>query len=133
MTVAVEQIVNQLRDVLLDEQVSTNDTVRELHGKDESHHAMSMPDIVVFPRCTADVSAILKIAHAERIPVVPFGVGSSLEGNAIPIARGISIDLSEMNAILDIRPDDLLVKVQPGVTRAQLNKELKKNTGFNLL
>lgn len=127
MTVAVELIVNQLREVLSDEQVSTNDTVRELHGKDESHHAMNLPDIVVFPRSTGDVSAIMKIAHANLIPVVPFGVGSSLEGNAIPIANGISIDFSEMNTILDIRPEDLLVKVQPGVTRAQLNKELKKH------
>lgn len=127
MTVAVELIVNQLREVLSDEQVSTNDTVRELHGKDESHHAMTLPDIVVFPRSTGDVSAIMKIAHANLIPVVPFGVGSSLEGNAIPIAKGISIDFCEMNAILEIRPEDLLVKVQPGVTRAQLNKELKKH------
>ena len=123
----MEQIVNQLRNILTDEQVSTNETVRELHGKDESHHAMHLPDIVVFPRSTADVSAILKIANEARVAVVPFGVGSSLEGNAIPINRGISIDFSEMNAILEIRPEDLLVKVQPGVTRSQLNKELKKH------
>lgn len=127
MTVAVELLVNQLKQALLEEQVSTNETVRQLHGKDESHHMMSLPDIVVFPRSTADVSAILKIAHAQRVPVVPFGVGSSLEGNAIPIAHGISIDFSEMNTILEVRPDDLLVKVQPGVTRSQLNKELKKH------
>lgn len=127
MTIAVELIVNQLKQVLVEDQVSTNETVRQLHGKDESHHAMSLPDIVVFPRSTADVSAILKIAHAQFVPVVPFGVGSSLEGNAIPISHGISIDFSEMNAILEVRPDDLLVKVQPGVTRSQLNKELKKH------
>lgn len=127
LTIVMEQIVNQLRNILTDEQVSTNETVRELHGKDESHHAMHLPDIVVFPRSTADVSAILKIANEARVAVVPFGVGSSLEGNAIPINRGISIDFSEMNAILEIRPEDLLVKVQPGVTRSQLNKELKKH------
>lgn len=103
MAVAVELIVNQLKQVLLEEQISTNETVRQLHGKDESHHALSLPDVVVFPRSTADVSAILKIAHAERVPVVPFGVGSSLEGNVIPIAHGISIDFSDMNAILEIR------------------------------
>ncbi|MFJ7950250.1 FAD-binding oxidoreductase [Lysinibacillus sp. NPDC096418] len=127
MTIVIDQIVGQLKSILEDEQVSTNKTVRELHGKDESHHAASLPDIVVFPRSTADVSAILKIAHEACVAVVPFGVGSSLEGNAIPIARGISIDFSEMNAILEIRPEDLLAKVQPGVTRAQLNKELKKH------
>ncbi|KOS67692.1 2-hydroxy-acid oxidase [Lysinibacillus contaminans] len=127
MTIGIEQIVNQLRNILAYEQVSTNETVRELHGRDESHHATSLPDIVVFPHSTADVSAILQIAHAARVAVVPFGVGSSLEGNAIPIEQGISIDFSKMNTILDIRPEDLLVKVQPGVTRSQLNKELKKH------
>lgn len=127
LTIVIDQIVNQLKSILTDEQISTNETVRELHGKDESHHAMSLPDIVVFPRSTADVSAILKIAHKARVAVVPFGVGSSLEGNAIPIKQGISIDFSQMNTILEIRPEDLLVKVQPGVTRSQLNKELKKH------
>ena len=127
MTIVIDHIVNQLKGILMEEQVSTNETVRELHGKDESHHAMSLPDIVVFPRSTADVSAILKIANEARVAVVPFGVGSSLEGNAIPINQGISIDFSQMNAILEIRPEDLLVKVQPGVTRSQLNKELKKH------
>jgi len=68
MTVAVELIVNQLKEVLTEEQVSTNETVRQLHGRDESHHSMSLPDIVVFPRSTADVSAILKIAHVELYP-----------------------------------------------------------------
>ena len=127
LTIVTDNIVNQLKSILSEEQVSTNETVRELHGKDESHHAMSLPDIVVFPRSTADVSAILKIANEARIAVVPFGVGSSLEGNAIPIHKGISIDFSQMNTILEIRPEDLLVKVQPGVTRSQLNKELKKH------
>ncbi|MEG0450628.1 MAG: FAD-linked oxidase C-terminal domain-containing protein [Lysinibacillus sp.] len=127
MAILIDELVNQLHTVLAAEQISTNETVRELHGKDESHHAMSLPDIVVFPRSTSDVSAILKIANANHVPVVPFGVGSSLEGNAIPIKQGISIDFTEMNTILEIRPEDLLVKVQPGVTRSQLNKELKKH------
>lgn len=66
MTVAVELLVNQLKQVLLEEQVSTNETVRQLHGKDESHHAVSLPDIVVFPRSTADVSAVLKL-HMHNV------------------------------------------------------------------
>ena len=66
MTVAVELLVNQLKQVLLEEQVSTNETVRQLHGKDESHHMMRLPDIVVFPRSTADVSAILKL-HMHNV------------------------------------------------------------------
>lgn len=120
-----ELIVNLSKE-LNEDQVTVNETVRQNHSKDESHHHPVLPDIVVFPRSTADVQAILKVANNLHIPVVPFGVGSGLEGNAIPVKKGISIDFSQMNSILEIHPDDLLVKVQPGVTRLQLNKEINK-------
>ena len=67
----------------------------------------------------------MKIASEHGTPVVPFGVGSSLEGHVIPYEKGITVD-SLMNKILEIKRKDFLVKVQPGVTRSQLNKELKK-------
>lgn len=126
MTVNSSILIDELLTVLKEDQVSTNETVRQLHSKDESHHDSVLPDLVVFPRSTTDVQAILKIANRLLVPVVPFGAGSGLEGNAIPVQHGISIDFSQMNAILEIRPEDLLVKVQPGVTRLQLNQELKK-------
>lgn len=126
MNKRIEEIVEALRNVVNEEQVSVNETVRELHGRDESYHTVSLPDIVVFPHSTEDVSAIMKVAQQYKIPVVPFGVGSSLEGHVIPYDHGITIDFSLMNQILEIRESDLLVKVQPGVTRSQLNKELKK-------
>lgn len=127
MSYIVSTVVEELLTVLKEDQVTTNETVRELHAKDESHHKPILPDVVVFPRSTEDVQAIVKLASKHLIPIVPFGAGSSLEGNSIPVHKGISIDFSQMNEILEISPEDLLVKVQPGVTRLQLNKELKKH------
>ncbi|MGE7780227.1 FAD-binding oxidoreductase [Peribacillus sp. NPDC097264] len=119
-------LVNALKEVLSESQVTENQTVRELHGRDESYHATSLPDIVVFPETTKQVSEVVKVANMHKIPVVPFGLGSSLEGHVIPYQHGITIDFSLMNKVLEVRGDDFLVKVQPGVTRSQLNKELKK-------
>ncbi|AXF56709.1 FAD-binding oxidoreductase [Salicibibacter kimchii] len=115
-----------LQESLSIPQVTTNETLRELHSKDESYHAPVKPEIVVYPYNAQDVSEIMKIAKHYRRPVYPFGVGSSLEGHVIPTEDGISIDFSEMNDIIEVKEEDFLVKVQPGVTRTQLNKELKK-------
>lgn len=130
MTFITADIVTHLHTVLLPEQITTNLTVRELHGRDESYHIPALPDIVVFPHSTVDVSAILKLANEQRVPIIPFGIGSSLEGHVIPTEGGISVDFSEMKQILDIQAEDLLVRVQPGVTREQLNKALKKHGLF---
>ncbi|MGE7662763.1 FAD-binding oxidoreductase [Peribacillus sp. NPDC097197] len=119
-------LVKALKEVLSESQVTENLTVRELHGRDESYHATSLPDIVVFPETTQQVSEVVKVASIHKVPVVPFGLGSSLEGHVIPYQHGITIDFSLMNKVLEVRGDDFLVKVQPGVTRSQLNKELKK-------
>ena len=126
MTVSTEQVVETLKDFLEESQVSVNQTVRELHGKDESYHEISLPDIVVFPKTAEEVSKIMSLANNLKVAVVPFGRGSSLEGHVIPYDNGITIDFSLMDKILEVRANDLLVKVQPGVTRTQLNKELKK-------
>lgn len=126
MSISIENILPELKKVLKEDQVSINLTVRELHSKDESYHKISLPDIVVFPKNTNEVSEIMKLANHYQIPVVPFGRGSSLEGHIIPYDNGITIDFTLMNKILEVRENDLLVKVQPGVTRSQLNKELKK-------
>ncbi|MGE7120699.1 FAD-binding oxidoreductase [Peribacillus sp. NPDC046944] len=119
-------LVKALKEVLSESQVTENQTVRELHGRDESYHATSLPDIVVFPETTQQVSEVVKVASIHKVSVVPFGLGSSLEGHVIPYQHGITIDFSLMNKVLEVRGDDFLVKVQPGVTRSQLNKELKK-------
>ncbi|WKA56884.1 FAD-linked oxidase C-terminal domain-containing protein [Planococcus shenhongbingii] len=119
-------VLDALKAALTEEQVTINETVRELHGKDESYHALQLPDIVVFPESTQQVSQIMKISNEFKVPVVPFGLGSSLEGHVIPVNGGITIDFSLMNKVLEVKEHDFLVKVQPGVTRTQLNKELKK-------
>ena len=125
-----ELIKSKLLSFLSEEQVTDNETIRAQHGQDESYHEPALPDLVVFPRTTSEVSDILKVANEYAVPVIPFGRGSSLEGHIIPYDGGISIDFNEMNAILAIEPENLLVKVQPGVTRMQLNQALKKHGLF---
>ncbi|WP_341320104.1 FAD-linked oxidase C-terminal domain-containing protein [Solibacillus sp. FSL H8-0523] len=122
--------IDQLQLLLSNEQVTTNAVLLEQHGKDESYHEPHLPDVVVFPKTSEEISKVLAFANENRIPVVPFGLGTSLEGHIIPYNGGISLDLSLMSAVLEVRSDDFLVKVQPGVTRSQLNKELKKHGLF---
>lgn len=121
-----EEVVSALRSVIPESQVTINQTILEQHSMDESYHSASLPDIVVFPTTTEEVSSIMNIANQHKVPVVPFGRGTSLEGHVIPYDHGITIDFSLMNKIVEVREKDFLVKVQPGVTRSQLNKELKK-------
>ncbi|MGG0937503.1 FAD-linked oxidase C-terminal domain-containing protein [Brevibacillus centrosporus] len=122
--------IQQLKEWLGSERVTTNPTVLEHHSHDESYHTPHLPDVVVFPQSAQEVSEIMKLANEQHIAVTPFGLGSSLEGHAIPYQGGISLDFSLMNQILEVRPQDFLVRVQPGVTRTQLNKELKKHGLF---
>lgn len=125
-----EKILHNLAEFLTSEQVSVNATIKELHGRDESYHAMQLPDIVVFPETAEQVSKIMKLSQQYAIPIVPFGLGSSLEGHVIPEQGGITVDFSLMNKVLHVDAEDFLVTVQPGVTRTQLNKELKKHGLF---
>ena len=84
---------------------------------DLSFHEPHRPDLVVYPSSTADVSHVLAIANERRIPVTPFGVGTSLEGHVIPVHGGISLDLSRLDRIVDVSPANLTATVQAGVTR----------------
>ncbi|PQA79288.1 FAD-binding oxidoreductase [Rhodoferax sp. TS-BS-61-7] len=110
-------------------QFSTALVVREQHGRDESAFDIPPPAAVVFAQDTQDVSDAVKLAAQYRVPVIPFGVGSSLEGHLLAVQGGISLDVSRMNAVLSINAEDLTVTVQPGVTRKQLNDEIK-STGL---
>jgi D-lactate dehydrogenase (cytochrome) len=111
------------------ERCSTALVVREQHGRDESSFAAPPPAAVVFAESTQDVADAVKLASQYNVPVIPFGVGTSLEGHLLAVQGGISIDLSRMNRVLSINADDLTVTVQPGVTRKQLN-EAVKSTGL---
>ncbi|MEY4738280.1 MAG: hypothetical protein RL302_2599 [Pseudomonadota bacterium] len=103
--------------------------VREQHGRDESSYSMPPPAAVVFAQSTQDVSDAVKLAAQYQVPVIPFGVGSSLEGHLLAVQGGISLDVGRMNTVLSINAEDLTVTVQPGVTRKQLN-EAVKSTGL---
>ncbi len=111
------------------ERCSTALVVREQHGRDESSFESPPPAAVVFAENTADVAAVVALAAQYKVPVIPFGVGSSLEGHLLAVQGGISIDLGRMNQVLSINAEDLTVTVQPGVTRKQLNEEIK-STGL---
>ncbi|MFM9014953.1 MAG: FAD-binding oxidoreductase [Candidatus Nanopelagicus sp.] len=104
--------------------VSTNETILDQHGRDESAIPPVRPSAVVMPRSTEEVSKVLKYCNTEKIPVVAFGAGSSLEGHVLPLFGGISLDLTEMNKIIEIKADDLVVRVEPGVHRMALNEKL---------
>ncbi len=108
---------------------STALVVREQHGRDESSFSAPPPSAVIFAESTRDVADAVKLAGDYNVPVIPFGVGSSLEGHLLAVQGGISIDVSRMNKVLSINAEDLTVTVQPGVTRKQLNEEIK-STGL---
>jgi D-lactate dehydrogenase (cytochrome) len=109
---------------------STALAVREQHGRDESPFDVPPPEAVVFAESTAEVAEAVALAARHRVPVIPYGVGSSLEGHLLAVQGGISIDLSRMNRVLRLNAEDLTVTVQPGVTRMQLNNEIRHSGLF---
>ncbi|MFT4149110.1 MAG: FAD-linked oxidase C-terminal domain-containing protein [Paracoccaceae bacterium] len=111
------------------DRLSTAQAVRDQHGKDVSWHETMAPDAVVFARTTAEVQQAVGICAAHGVPVIPFGVGSSLEGHIAAPFGGVSIDLSGMDRILSVNAADLDVTVEPGVTREALNAHLR-DTGL---
>lgn len=95
------------------------------HGSSESHFAPVLPDAVVFARSTDDVVALVKLCSAADIPIVPFGAGTSIEGNALAVQGGISLDMSLMDRIVAVNAEDFDCVVQPGVRREELNVHLR--------
>ncbi len=103
----------------------TTQAIREQHSHGEGLADPALPDVVVFPQGNEEVAAIVRLCNAARVPVVAFGVGTSLEGHVAALYGGVCIDLSQMNRVLEVNADDLDCRVQAGVTREQLNAELK--------
>lgn len=109
------------------DQLSTSEGERYRHSHDESDHLPVEPDAVCFPESTEDVQKVLLIAKEHHIPVTAFGAGSGLEGSAIPIRKGISLNFERMNQVLHFAPEDLLATVQPGITRLALNQRINRH------
>ena len=107
------------------ERAITTHAIREQHSHGEGLADAALPDIVVFPHTNEEVAAIVRVCHAARIPVIAFGVGTSLEGHVTALYGGVCVDLSQMNRVLQVNDADLDCRVQAGVTREQLNAELK--------
>jgi len=118
-----------IRSIVSSERFSTGESNLDLHSRDMSGHRASRPEAVVWPKERAEVSRILRYADQRRIPVTAWGAGTSLEGNPIPLQGGIVLDFSQMDSILEIRPDDFQADVEPGVIYKDLNHKLR-HTGL---
>jgi D-lactate dehydrogenase (cytochrome) len=120
------QHVAELTAMLGGERVSVKNADLELHARDQSFHAAHPPDVVIWPETVEEVSTVLRFANAERIPIIAWGAGTSLEGNPLAVYGGIVMDFGRMNKIVNVRAEDFQVDVQPGVTRIDLNKALAR-------
>ncbi|WP_296574339.1 FAD-linked oxidase C-terminal domain-containing protein [Phreatobacter sp.] len=126
---AIDPVLLDGLRALLGSRVSTSESDRAQHGRDESRHAARLPDAVCRAVTTEEVAAIVRLCAAHDTPIVAYGAGSSLEGALIPVKGGVSLDLTGMNQILSVRAEDLDATVQAGVTRKQLNAHLR-DTGL---
>ena len=118
-------LVLKALQALFGERVHVGEPMRLQHGSSESHFAPRLPDAVVFPRSTEEVVSVVKLCSEAGVPIVAFGAGTSVEGNATPIRGGVSLDMSEMNAVLEVNVNDFDCTVQAGVRRERLNEHLR--------
>src|SRR5688572_18748516 len=116
-----------LKAILGDERVSAKQADLDLHARDQSFHEPHPPEAVIWPETTEEVRRVVQLANEARIPLTPWGVGTSLEGNPMAVYGGIMLDFGRMNKILKVRPEDFQVDVQPGITRLELNKALSRH------
>jgi len=122
--------IDQLKSLLGPNQFSTGESNRRLHLHDISPHQGELPAGVAWPRTTEEVASLLAYTYGENIPVTPWGAGTSTEGNPVPSRGGLVVDLTQMDCIIDLRPRDLQVDVQPGVFRKALNRECGRHGLF---
>lgn len=120
----IQRTVERLR-VLLGERLSVSPSDRDLHGRSETYFEPARPDAVAYPKTTEEVSALVRICADEQCPVIGWGVGTSLEGQAQAPLGGICVDFREMRAIRGVRQEDMDATVEPGLTREELNDELR--------
>ena len=117
------EVVQELMP-LFGSRLSTSEALRQQHGTDESYHPVHPPDAVVFPESTQEVARIVQICAQHHCPMVPFGAGTSLEGQIAALQGGVSVDLMRMNRILEVNFEDLDCRVEAGVSRKQLERRV---------
>ena len=115
---------------LFDERFSMAQAIRDHHGRDESSYDPMPPDAVVFARSTEEVAAAVALCASHQVPIIAYGAGTSLEGHVLALRGGVTIDLSQMNQVIAIHAEDLTATVQAGVTRKQLNAEVRDSGLF---
>ncbi|HWR93522.1 MAG TPA: FAD-binding oxidoreductase [Desulfobacterales bacterium] len=120
----------ELSAMVESERFSTGQSNRELHLHDISFHQGTLPAGVVWPESTAEVARILAWAYRNDVPVTPWGAGTSTEGNPVPTRGGLVVDMTRMNRVLEIRPQDLQADVEPGVLRKELNRQAGRHGLF---
>jgi D-lactate dehydrogenase (cytochrome) len=125
-----DDLINQISAIVGEDNYSTADAQRELHSKDQSMFPSALPDVVIWVETTKQVSDILKLANKHSIPVTPWGVGTSLEGNPIPVHGGILMSFHKMADVVAIHNDDFQVTVQPGIGYKDLNDKLARHGLF---
>lgn len=114
---------------LLGDRLSTSADERAHHGRDESYHAPHPPDVVAYPASVEEVQEIVRVCARHRVPVIPFGAGTSLEGHVLALRGGVAVDMRRLDRILEVNAEDMDVAVEAGVTRLQLNRRLR-DTGL---
>ena len=117
-------------EAMFGERFSTRQAVRDHHGRDESFYDPMPPDAVLYAQSTEEVAEAVKLCSSHDIPVIAYGAGTSLEGHVLALNGGLTIDLSQMNQLVALHAEDLTVTVQAGVTRKQLNAEIKDSGLF---
>lgn len=120
------QIIADLSRIVGDSHCSTAQSERNLHGLDQSSHERCLPDMVVWPESTEQVSQLVKLAQQHHLAITGWGAGSSLEGNSIPLQGGMVIDFGRMNQILTVHENDFQVTVQPGLFYKDMNHTLAR-------
>ena len=118
------EVSDRLR-AIVGERLSLGEASRAAHGRSESHFETVLPDAVAFPRSTDEVAALVRVCAAAEVPIIAFGAGTSIEGNITPVRGGLTVDLSEMNGIVEVNAEDFDCTVEAGVRREQLNEELR--------
>jgi D-lactate dehydrogenase (cytochrome) len=122
--------IKDLQSMVAADRISTGESVLDLHAKDQSRHTPSQPEVVIWPLEASEVAAILNFANDHMIPVTGWGSGSSLEGNPIPVQKGIVLDFTQMNRISEIREEDFQADLEPGVIYQDLNEKLRHSGLF---